>query len=199
MAPGGVAIIAKSPWTVRLEKIPILEKWRIAARLVVGRVMGAHGDSIMCVSVYGYPPSHCDFGKNEDLFRDIFMSMKDLTLPVVVAGDLNTTCMQSETLSRIESLGFVRISNDASTTMTKVGCAKKGDPIDHVVVNLRMRDLVTKVRVNRSLVISDHYPLCVKLVTRPLGQPVVRWPSKPEALAPAHASELFAMGPVQFS
>ena len=53
------------------------------------------------------------------------MSMKDLTLPVVVAGDLNTTCMQSETLSRIESLGFVRISSDASTTMNKVGCAKK--------------------------------------------------------------------------
>ena len=63
---------------------------------------------------------------------------------------------------------------------------KKGDPIDHVVVNLRMRDLVTKVRVNTSLVISDHYPLCVKFVTRPLGQPVVRWPSKPDSLTPIH-------------
>ena len=141
-----------------MEKIPLLEKWRLAARLVVGRVMGANGDSMICVSVYGYPPSRCDVGKNEDLLKDIFMSLKDLTLPIVVAGDLNTTCMQSETLSRIESLGFVRISNDTSTTMNKVGRAKKGDPIDHVVVNMRMRDLVTRVRVNASLVISDHYP-----------------------------------------
>ena len=122
--------------------------------------MGANGDCLLAVSVYGYPPSHCDSGKNEDLLGDIFMSLKDLTLPIVVAGDLNTTCMQSETLSRIESLGSVRISSDASTTMTKVGCGKKGPPIDHVLANMRMRDLVTKVRVNASLVISDHFPIC---------------------------------------
>ena len=157
----------------------MFERWRVAARVVVGRVLGANGDCVLAVSVYGYPASHVDVGKNEDLLQDVFASMADLTLPVLIAGDMNTTCEHSEALSRAEMFGFVKMSDKKSSTMTKRGIASRSMPIDHVYVNMKMRDLVQRVWANQAIVMSDHYPICMRFVSHHLGEPIVRWPCKP--------------------
>ena len=67
MAPGGVAVFAREPWTVKPEPVAALEKWRLRSRLVVTRVCGPSKWNFILICLYGFADGHPEKGANDDL------------------------------------------------------------------------------------------------------------------------------------
>ena len=137
VAPGGTAILARSPLVAKEQPIPILQRWVSAARLSVARVSlpspSSLASSLLAVVIYGFPESHSERDRNDELLRDVFISLEAWKCPILVAGDMNSTIMQSPALANAEQWGFFRISPDVATTVNKTGLPKGGQPIDHML------------------------------------------------------------------
>ena len=77
--------------------------------------------SFVAVVAYGYPESHACRGQNEDVLRDIFVSLAGLTCPVLVAGNFNATTGTMPPLALASHFRFYKLSPNTSTTASKHG------------------------------------------------------------------------------
>ena len=76
-SPGGVAIVARSPWNVRSYVLPSLRKWTQMSRVVAARAVHPEHDMVL-ICVYGFPGSHPGRSMNEEMLIDVFSSMATL-------------------------------------------------------------------------------------------------------------------------
>ena len=177
VAPGGVAIIAKSPWSVRPYPLPILDKWRKRSRVVTALATHPTMHNILLVCVYGYSDTHPNRGLNEDLLRDALTSIASLNIAAFVGGDLNVHVAESSVLTLSEAIGVTCVSPVRhTTTKTKTGAPSSSHAIDLMFANYKAKDLVSRARVNYHVHLSDHYPVEVMFVTPKCDFPVVKWP-----------------------
>ena len=179
VSPGGTAILARAPLVAKDQPIPELQQWVAAARLCSDRVSFPSSSlvsSFLAVVIYGFPDSHAERGRNDELLRDVFVSLGAWTCPILVAGDLNTTITQSEALSQADHWGFFRVSPNLVTTLSRDGLPSKGQPIDQMLANTQMLDMLTECKVDWGVAISDHYPLTAALVLNCGSFRIARWP-----------------------
>ena len=164
VAPGGVAIIARQPWSVRKYHIPILDKWCKRSRVVSALATHPNMQNVVLVSVYGYAESHPSRSTNEDLVKDVLTSLADLKVAAFAGGDLNVHVHDSQTLTLSEAIGvFCVTPSDQPTTRARDGAPSTNYPIDYVFANQQAKDMVVEARVNYQVHLSDHYPLEVKV------------------------------------
>ena len=130
--------------------------------------------------IYGFPESHPERDRNDELLRDVFVSLGAWKCPILVAGDMNSTITQSSILSQSERWGFFRVSPDKATTVSKDGMPKHGLPIDHMLANLPMIDRLSGCQVDWGVALSDHYPLIATCVLQRSNFRVAKWPSPPK-------------------
>ena len=174
--PGGAAICARHPLSLRHVSVPELHSWEMAGRLVVARVLSLSHE-LMIVAVYGYPPSHACRGKNEDFFSQVFSWARSLRTPVIIAGDYNHTLATSRTLALAPSVGIWKVSPNDPTTRAKGGAAKAiGTAIDHIYGNYRLLDLSPSSWIDKTRWLSDHYPVMLKIHMHSSLQQVWQWP-----------------------
>ena len=188
VSPGGTAVLAREPLVAREEHIPLLAQWVSASRVCSARVSfpsSSGVSSFLAIVIYGYPDSHPERDRNDELLRDVFVSLEAWTCPILVAGDLNTTVAQSATLAQADQWGFFRISPNLATTTNKEGLPAKSAPIDHMLANTRMMDMIYECKVDWGVAISDHFPILASLVLNRASFRIARWP-KPPKVCPEH-------------
>ena len=90
--------------------------------------------------MYGFAKSHEQRHTNETFLAQVLHWASGLSQPVLLGGDLNETVLSSSVLSFLDQWRFVRLNSDKSTTKGKVHAHAQGLPIDHAIVNMKMRD-----------------------------------------------------------
>ena len=179
VSPGGVAIIARKPWTVREYSLPAIEKWRAMSRVCTAIAVHPQVPNVVLVAAYGLSESHHNKDMNEGMLMDIMMSAASLNMPVFVGGDLNTQRGNSQALTMAEAIGLTCVSpSDKFTTMSRDGAPSKSPPIDFLFANEKARDLVIQARVNYGVALSDHYPIEMRFVSVKPDFLEIVWPKK---------------------
>ena len=183
VSPGGTAILARAPLVAKTQPVPELQQWVSAARVCIARVtypcVSELSSSFVAFVIYGFPESHAERGRNDELLRDVFVSLGAWKSPILVAGDLNTTISHSATLSQADQWGFQRVSPNIATTVNKEGSPSRGLPIDHMLANLPMLDILTECKVDWGVAISDHFPITATIALIKCAFRVARWPQTP--------------------
>ena len=175
LAPGGVAIGAKHPHSLRRIRPACLEQWFLQGRVVVGLFVSS-SFSCICVSVYCFAESHPKRAANEALIVDIFHWTSKLSHAVIVGGDFNMGAMGCGPLALAHTWGLMRIGDNSPTTRGKTGGVSRGEPIDHVYINVKMRDHAFTGGVNHDRYLSDHFPLDCQFTIKTTPTVVTRWP-----------------------
>ena len=161
VAPGGVAILAKSSVALRTFKVPGLQSWVEQGRLVISKLAtGTFVCALVCL--YGFPQSHERHGDNESLFEAIHSWTMSLRIPVLIAGDWNESRQSSQFLSLCSTIGLFCISPDSPTTRSKKAAVAKSPAIDHILVNQYFLDLRVESCIEYGKWVSDHYPVVAK-------------------------------------
>ena len=170
--PGGVAVLARRPLTLRHVSVPTLHKWEMLGRVVVARLV-MEEQQIVIIAIYAYPPSHECRHSNEELYAQAFAWARALREPVLIAGDYNQVVSSSQTLSLAETNGVYRISPEMATTRSKWGGPSGNLAIDHAFCNHAFLDLAPEVTVDQTRWLSDHYP--ISLSVKRMGHQTMSW------------------------
>ena len=89
VAPGGTALLVKTPLVVQAIRPPCLERWFLEARLCIGLVRDSFRLKLVVAVCYGYPRGHPSRCANEAFLRDVLTWLGMLTCPSMLLGDLN--------------------------------------------------------------------------------------------------------------
>ena len=99
-------------------------------------------------------------------------------------GDLNDHLHTSRTLASVAALNVYRVSDNSPTTLDKRGVLTKRGSIDHCYINSRALDCPTHVRVEPSIVSSDHVPIILDLAFQQLSFAQAGWPKPVKNISP---------------
>ena len=185
VSPGGVSILSRSEFAIRVIRDPVLDKWSSIGRCVAAQFLSKSWTMVCCV-VYGFSKVHPQRHQNEILAAEVFHWAAGLTLPVLIGGDFNESLKSSTALSLAESWGLFQISGSMPTTLNKAHRLASTDAIDHVFVNARMRDCSISAAVDTARWVSDHYPIVGSIALPSPSVQVMHWPS-PVTLPPEKA------------
>ena len=158
VAPGGTAIFVKFGLGVSELRVPEIDKWHAQGRACAVK-MTLQNVVVCLIAVYGFAPSHPQRQDNEALCLQIASWITKLTIPVIWAGDFNTTAVNSPILTLLRAYDLWRISSDSSSTRGKTSSTSGKSPIDHVICNSQMLDLAICCDTLPGEPISDHVPL----------------------------------------
>ena len=78
-------------------------------------------------------------------------------MPVLVAGDFDTTRSASAYLTLAHADGTRCISPNIPTTANRSGTIAESEPLDHALINARFLDLDIRADVRYDVVMSDHF------------------------------------------
>ena len=88
VAPGGVALFARKPATLRRVHPGELEVWAAQGRLLVATVVWPCKVHLTMVVMYGFPRAHTQAGANEDMISSALLWISSLRTPACLTGDL---------------------------------------------------------------------------------------------------------------
>ena len=183
--PGGVAVLARDGLGLRrIKAVESLAEWEDEGRMVAAYL--SYGNQVVVVvAVYGYPASHMRHDMNDTMLIQLHNWISSLKMPVLVAGDLNTTTSASSYLSICQRAGVWRISPDLPSTTNRFGGPAEGKPIDHVLVNSRLLDLGVVAAIQHDICMSDHFPVTGAWNFREGPDlPSLKWPSRMDVSGP---------------
>ena len=127
VAPGVVAVAIGSPGQMRIT----FQEGRV---VVAEAVLGAFWDgAYFC---YGLHHRHPRRQANEGLLIDVFTFTGALTVPAIVAEDLNATIPESAPLALHRSFGLWSIGDRSPIPVGRQGREARGEPVDHCLCKL---------------------------------------------------------------
>ena len=154
VAPGGVAILAKQPLSIRKLRPESLEVWEKKGRVLCACIPGKV--PVYLVGVYGFPPSHEESCNNDAMFACCFQWAAEWREPVLILGDFNESFHSLSSLSLSHQWCLWRATDDAPTTPGKTSRLAGGAAIDHVLANRPAYDILVSCQVQYELALSDH-------------------------------------------
>ena len=170
-APGGIALFALLPFSLRKLHPPTLYRWEQCGRALIASVILGKM-SLIIVGVYGYPPSHPDVATNDELIACALAWAGAQKCCTMVCGDLNVTPNNCPPLAACNEFGMWRISPSKATTRGRESHLSKGLAIDHMMVNSSLLQHVLQCDVRYDISISDHYPVVARF-----SFPIAFWQS----------------------
>ena len=199
VAPGGVAICAKIPLTLRKLHPPELAHWEIQGRVLVVELISELW-SMIVIGIYGFPASHEQHSSNDDLVAACLSWGGGRKSRVLIMGDLNESVQTCLPIAASRELHMTRVSPDLPSTWSKAGEPSKTLPIDHCFANQAVRQDIVEVSFRRDLLLSDHIPLVCSLALPSSPSPAWLWPKPAVSPLPARVSSPpFPMGSGTFA
>ena len=176
VAPGGLALLVKTPATVRKIYPIALERWTKQGRLLPAIISWPNGSQICVLGMYGFPKTHRQAGANEELISTSLEWAKTLKCPLFAMGDLNESVLTSQSLALLEAGGLFSRGPQGPTTKGQRSLFSSGRAIDHFIVNRLGLELGVRVSLDLSASFSIHYALRATFCLPPSSFWVFRWP-----------------------
>ena len=176
-SPGGTAIMVREPLAVRRVFHPLLQEWSDQGRAIAAVVSWGRLQ-VMVLSVYGFPRRHPQQHRNETLLSQCFHWASELSMPLLLGGDLNENPSESTALSLCDMWQLFRVTDESPTTRNRAG-GLSANCLDHVLVNTKMLDAGVKARVSHFEAISDHFPVVGSFQAPVFSFMVSHWPRPP--------------------
>ena len=148
-------------------------------------------------SCYGFPVSHEHRRLNEAFLKDVLSYMGKLNSLAVVIGDLNDHPCSSPVLASATILDMHRITDDTPTTFSKSGTVSARQPLDHCLVNRQALQIGIRVKIDPTLILSDHLPILLEFARPAFRFLSVSW-SSPPSLKPKQYNPAWTCTPCDF-
>ena len=169
--------MVRHPLTIRKLYHPSLQEWDDQGRATAAVVTGG-GMKVVAASLYGFPRGHPRKHCNEVFLSQLFSWASELTMPLLLGGDLNENPHECSALTLVDMWKLHRISDESSTTRSRSG-GLSGNALDHIIVNEQMLDLQAHAQVSHEEAISDHFPILGAFSGAHPRFLVAHWPRPP--------------------
>ena len=123
-------------------------------------------------------PTNISFHTFMDEFTDLLTSLAYEHRPVILAGDFNVK-MNLPLCAETSSFSTLISEFDLSAIVPAHATHQHGNILDFAIASTSLLSSVHSISLDSSIVISDHYPICLSLLSSSLPSP--RLPSLPRS------------------